>query len=436
LADYKGSMEGRLGYWKGAVRIVAQHPLFGVGGGNFPEAYSSVKRPSDEETRYVHNDYLQVAVEMGVFGLLGYLALWWRFWRLAARRGPEPSLAADDWGGWWAWALSLGAVVFGLALLFGFAPGSDRSAWRQGWPLALALGWVSMALLNLRPAARVCLTPRSFAMAGVQAGLAGFLVHGLADFDLYVHGLAETVAVLAGVCVAAATAGREDEVQPRRLGSTGRLALAAGGLAALLGFWWGLGERLVLASAFQEDAMNATLDLRDVDRIKKLEAAARLDPLDDTTQARLADLYWFRRGDMEKALHYAQEAARLSPARSEHYARLSRLYLESYARTRLPDALQLAYGRMRRAVSLFPSFPALRVELALISQLEGRPSEALDHLREALRLNRDQYHHVRRKLAPEVESAVRERVDTIERELRAHPRGAEELRPPEDGAIR
>ncbi|HRU07671.1 MAG TPA: O-antigen ligase family protein [Candidatus Brocadiia bacterium] len=429
LADYKGSLEGRVGYWRGALQIVVQRPLFGVGGGNFPEAYSAVKRASDEETKFVHNDYLQIAVEMGVFGLLGYLALWWRFWRVVGRRGPDPPPGEDGGGDWWVWPLGLGFVVFGLALVFGFAPGSEKSWWRQGWPLALTLTWVSLALLNLRPAARVSLSPRSFAVAGIQAGLAGFLIHGLADFDLFVHGLAETVAVLAGLCVAVATAGREDEARPRRLSSTGRLALAAAGLAAMLGFWWGMGERLVMASALQDDATNVTLDLSDLDRIKKLEAAARLDPLDDTTQARLADLYWFRRGDMTKALGCAEEAARLSPARSEHYARLARLHLESYMRTRLPKALQLAYGNMRRAVGLFPSFPALWVELALISQMEGRPSEALDYLREALWLNRDQYHHVRRKLAPEMEAAARERMETLERELRAHSREAGEIRP-------
>jgi len=59
------SLDKRISYWKETVKIIALHPLTGVGVGNF----------SLKETRAAHNSYLQIWAEMGILGLLSWLVI-------------------------------------------------------------------------------------------------------------------------------------------------------------------------------------------------------------------------------------------------------------------------------------------------------------------------------------------------------------------------
>jgi O-antigen ligase len=68
------SFLARLCYWKAAVKIIADSPLFGMGLSSFSILYFKYKSPFDDwETKMVHNDYLQIGVEMGLLGLCSWL---------------------------------------------------------------------------------------------------------------------------------------------------------------------------------------------------------------------------------------------------------------------------------------------------------------------------------------------------------------------------
>ena len=68
------SNKGRLEIWRKTISSISEHPLLGVGIGNFPivlgEDISSVKRGAS-----AHNLYLDIFSEMGIFGLLVFLLL-------------------------------------------------------------------------------------------------------------------------------------------------------------------------------------------------------------------------------------------------------------------------------------------------------------------------------------------------------------------------
>jgi len=59
------SLQKRLGYAQDTLRIIKQHPFRGVGVGNF----------TLRETRFSHNSYLQIWAEMGILGIISYLAV-------------------------------------------------------------------------------------------------------------------------------------------------------------------------------------------------------------------------------------------------------------------------------------------------------------------------------------------------------------------------
>lgn len=78
----------RLEFYRNSIEIVREHPLFGSGTGGFPHAYSRYVRGSGmTETRNPHNEYLHLAVQIGIVGVAALLALFCLQWRLAPRLG-------------------------------------------------------------------------------------------------------------------------------------------------------------------------------------------------------------------------------------------------------------------------------------------------------------------------------------------------------------
>jgi O-antigen ligase len=69
----KKSGEARTAYWKAAVQIAKEHPLLGSGPGTFSVMYPKYKNPEDEDTRLVHNNYLQMGSDSGVIGFISFM---------------------------------------------------------------------------------------------------------------------------------------------------------------------------------------------------------------------------------------------------------------------------------------------------------------------------------------------------------------------------
>ena len=73
------SISQRLAFWRGTLRMVADHPLLGVGPGGWIRAYPPYDRGATITTngyhRRPHNDYLWIASEYGLIGLGIYLWL-------------------------------------------------------------------------------------------------------------------------------------------------------------------------------------------------------------------------------------------------------------------------------------------------------------------------------------------------------------------------
>ncbi len=61
--------------WQGASLIYLEHPLFGFGPLTFREIFPLFKDLVDKNVSSWHNDYLQVYIESGIFGLLSFLSL-------------------------------------------------------------------------------------------------------------------------------------------------------------------------------------------------------------------------------------------------------------------------------------------------------------------------------------------------------------------------
>lgn len=64
-------IEGRVGIWRDTVRMASDYPVFGCGFGSYAQAYRAYQTTAVTNfVDHAHNDYLQVAAETGVPGLL------------------------------------------------------------------------------------------------------------------------------------------------------------------------------------------------------------------------------------------------------------------------------------------------------------------------------------------------------------------------------
>jgi O-antigen ligase/tetratricopeptide (TPR) repeat protein len=104
--------EGRLEIWKGAAGIIKDNWLLGTGPGTF--IYNFPKyRPAgfNAFANYAHNDYLQIASEMGIFALCLMIFIIWRIFKKALMTHRIARTSFKSWI-----SLSLAAGVLSLSL--------------------------------------------------------------------------------------------------------------------------------------------------------------------------------------------------------------------------------------------------------------------------------------------------------------------------------
>jgi O-antigen ligase len=75
-------LKDRYAIFEGGFSVVAEKPLLGVGPGNFAYAYTKYKPSAsnftffDHYVNHAHSDFLQIAAETGLLGLISYLGFW------------------------------------------------------------------------------------------------------------------------------------------------------------------------------------------------------------------------------------------------------------------------------------------------------------------------------------------------------------------------
>lgn len=92
IAVQAGSLEQadiRSVIWSTSFNIFKDHPLFGIGFGNFSVFYERYLRVPSEIFGHAHNDFLNVAVNAGIVGLLAFIFMWFVCLKNLLRRYKE-----------------------------------------------------------------------------------------------------------------------------------------------------------------------------------------------------------------------------------------------------------------------------------------------------------------------------------------------------------
>jgi putative inorganic carbon (HCO3(-)) transporter len=90
VTDDNFAVVERLAHWQAALEMLDDHPLLGVGIGNYVPVYPSYALPGwKDPLGHAHNYYLHIAAEAGLLGLGAYLVLvlacFWHAWRALRR---------------------------------------------------------------------------------------------------------------------------------------------------------------------------------------------------------------------------------------------------------------------------------------------------------------------------------------------------------------
>ena len=157
------SLRHRIEFTTRSLRMWRTEPLFGVGAGRYlllSEQFAGDGAAPRFRRENAHNNFLQIAAELGAVGIAAFLALLAacasRVWRaLGARDGPDPLLAGAG----------AGAAAYLLTCLTGHPLLTSETA----WPFWIVLGVAAARAERLLPASRA--GARRAAAAGWAAGL-------------------------------------------------------------------------------------------------------------------------------------------------------------------------------------------------------------------------------------------------------------------------
>jgi O-antigen ligase len=106
----QATWEARVTYWRGALGMIKERPLLGVGLGAFGSAYPRFKVLGGYTSQEAHNDPLQSLAETGLIGFIALMAFWLLVVRLGFRSCSSEGSISVIW-------LRLG-LLFGIISFF------------------------------------------------------------------------------------------------------------------------------------------------------------------------------------------------------------------------------------------------------------------------------------------------------------------------------
>lgn len=133
----------RLEIYEDALKVIKDNPVFGLGGRGWAAVYKSyIDQPYNSRT--VHNHYLEVWIEAGIFGFLSFAGLWvffaWAFIRNCVQRKASPVIR-NAWTALFIpvaalgahsaidWNFTFASVGIYLFVLLGAGMSLDNTGW-------------------------------------------------------------------------------------------------------------------------------------------------------------------------------------------------------------------------------------------------------------------------------------------------------------------
>ncbi|NUQ61957.1 MAG: O-antigen ligase family protein [Pirellulales bacterium] len=421
LAEATKSLGYRFQYWQASLAMIADHPVFGCGPGQFQDIYTAYKLPaSSEEIADPHNFLLEVWATAGTPAALALVAAIVLFSATLLRRAPRnpadaPGSPADR-------RHETSPAEEGGGLLPETAPADATpfilAGGAAGFPLSLPLGlmssappgWIAFAMgLPLAVVFLTALWP------WIHQGRLPPLLTGAAVLVLLLDLSAAGGIGFAGVAgslwlLLALGLNLAEQRGPRRFHRSAAIAAVAMAMVVALACYLSaygpvLASRTAIEAAHRQTHRAGEL----------LHQAAAADPLAAEPQTQLAMRAfheWQRSRTPRALLEFEQRlktALRRDPHSNSAWANAGRLYSEAYAAAGQADLLEKAVEAYRRSTQCYPTNARYRADLALALLKAGDQTAFREQAEEALRLD-NLTPHTDKKLAPAVADELRKRL--------------------------
>ncbi len=402
------SMLVRWQYWTGSVQMYADHPVTGVGPGNFKSYYPHYKAPGALETvRDPHNFILSILTQYGPLGLAAFLALLFiPLWRvLNPRIGYNWKIQKTSSSGR-ALPLTFAAVIVVILLIVRpvlnpiqtkgepFAGIAYAAAALYVMPvivflLSFALAW-SYSHRSNRPLTEITVKALFCACIGVY-------IHNLIDFAIFEPGVYTTLWVTIA-CLIAMNRLKQDRQKTLYVLSSPVRIIALIIMAVVA---WAFGNYCLIPVGKSTSLLYRAREAYDrglLDRTQVLfKEAAEEDTLNPQPQLGSATLYLqyidFYGPKQKQILALAEKsllaAADRDPADYRPHEKLTVVY-KLLADNSTDDTkttyLQKSFDSALRAIELYPGLGRLRIDLAEAAEAVGKIDIALSNYKKAVEI--------------------------------------------------
>ena len=378
LSEAPKSLIYRLEYWQGTLAVISENPLFGVGPGNFRQAYLQHKLPeSSEEIADPHNMILDVWANGGLIALLGLLLMLYfiiQYWR--NRSGGKIQSHAESPGETssipWPLVPSLTvsiSLTYILPLLLGVS--LDDRIFVVGAVAAIILFVLERSNLELQPSRSV-----------IVASLIALSVHLLGAGGIGMPAILQVMLL----CLVLSTGEESNQLQFSVPSDIRAIAIWAILSVVGLSATGTIAYRLFVATVALEDSRYAKTAAA---FLRAINNAAESAPLSPEPWAYLAG---HRQNECrqsqkneEQATRALEEAISRNPKSAPLHAQMGDWQFELYEKTEDIEYADRATQAYQKAVELYPTNARNLAKLTFVLAKMGKRQEAEEVALQTLR---------------------------------------------------
>lgn len=391
LSEAPKSLAYRMEYWESTWKMIMDHPVFGVGPGNFRQHYFAYKLPgASEEILDPHQMFLDVWANGGLLALSGLLILLGQLVRCGGRTlFPLPHPEDDS-----LLPGSVGTVLLTGAATFLLVGGEEwlLEGFVDGQLLWLGGSWLMLAAILFRALPPVSMSSLTAAMTALA-----LCIHLLGAGGI---GMPAILQLLLFLLLALMPAERADHPGSRRLPVV--MCVSCGCL--LIGcLWSGLVPVVTVGRLLDQGRQEAYVShhlQQAAGRFREAVAADSLAAAPHDELAALAFERWKRDGgDNEdlftEAILQKEQALKRNPLAAKEYLTLSGWWLQRSQRRSVEEYAREAVRTAEKGVTLYPNFVRMHVQLAEACFAAGDVNQAREAAKRALfldDLNRERGH--------------------------------------------
>jgi hypothetical protein len=424
------SMMVRWQYWGGAVKMCADYPVTGVGGGNFGSFYPHYKAASALETVVdPHNFMLSILTQYGPLGLIGFLAVVsLPLWRAVSRESVLLSPKANRHKPAFTKVAIPFVIVISAALLLirpilsPIPPVSSQEE-RYAAIIVLYVFPVIVFIVGFLLLTGVQITNKTdytnIAAAGLFCACLGLLIHNMIDFAIFEPSVFTTFWAIMACLIALGSHQKTDGQFVHEPVLFTKVLVAAGGLVLIWAYFNYAFVPVARTSEHIKLAMQGIGYMHEY-----LDQAAKDDPLDPSAPNMNGRLYLQEYNEtgnkqsLEKATKCFLSAIERNKADFKNYEKLSQVY-------NLLGDTQQAYNWGLEAANRYPGSGRVQFNLAEIAEKLGKPTVAVGHYKETIRIEEEYRSQFRQmypgreiisRLGEEKYKRAKQRIDSLSRQ--------------------